>query len=204
MKKSELFKGKRVGKLTVIGDPEVIKGRICVKCKCDCGNEKSIRIDHIEETHTVSCGCVAKEHSRVAGVTHGESRTRLYDIWCEMRRRCNDAKAINYEIYGGRGISVCKEWDDYKTFAEWANSNGYESHLTIDRINSNDNYKPSNCRWATMKEQANNKRNNHFINYFGETKTISQWADTLEVPYGILYARLLKCNYNLGNAIKLV
>ena len=107
---------------------------------------------------------------------HGLMGKRIYRIWKSMRQRCNSPSCRIYKRYGGRGISICEEWDDPKKFAEWAYSNGYSDELTIDRIDVNGDYCTENCRWATYKVQANNKRNNALIEYNGEKHTISEWA----------------------------
>lgn len=104
---------------------------------------------------------------------------RLYTIWIGMRRRCENDKHDAYERYGGRGISVCKEWSDYETFATWALENGYEEDLTIERKDVNGNYCPDNCCWITRSDQARNRRSSTFITYKGETKTAAEWARDL-------------------------
>lgn len=118
--------------------------------------------------------------------------TRLYRIWLNMRNRCNNPKAFKYEDYGGRGITIIKEWDDFSKFEEWALSNGYNDSLTIDRINNDLGYYPQNCRWASPKEQANNRRSSVYITHNGETHTMAEWADILDVPYKVFTNRIYR------------
>lgn len=129
----------------------------------------------------------------MAGIRlHGESykKTRLHRIWVGLRSRCNSPTNPDYPRYGGRGISVSQEWDTYVNFKEWAMKNGYSDELSIDRIDVNGNYEPSNCRWTTTSEQAINRRNNHFITYNGETHTVSEWASILGISEATLHSRL--------------
>lgn len=147
--------GTRVGKLTVV---ERLDNGKKYRCKCDCGNETIVWTTNLRRTHTTSCGCVRSENLRSIASTHGESKTRLFRIWCEMKHRCTIKSDTNYIKYGGRGISVCDEWcNDFTTFRDWAMSNGYRDDLTIDRIDGTGNYEPSNCRWATYTEQNINR-----------------------------------------------
>ena len=109
------------------------------------------------------------------------SRERLYRIWSNMHERCENPSNVNYKYYGGRGISVCEEWGYYSRFCAWAYNNGYSDEYSLDRINVNGNYEPRNCRWATVKEQANNKRTNKYVDYGGMNLTFSEWADITSV-----------------------
>lgn len=118
-------------------------------------------------------------------------RQRLYGIWRGMKERCYSPKHINYHRYGGRGITVCEEWiNSFQEFYDWAMANGYADDLTIDRKDNDGNYEPGNCRWATQKEQANNRRTNVKITYDGKTMDIKQWADELGICYTTLFFRI--------------
>ena len=107
-----------------------------------------------------------------------------------MRQRCNNPNRHDYKRYGGRGIAVCKEWNDYSTFRNWAIANGYNDNLSIDRIDVNGNYEPSNCRWVDNIVQANNVRNNHRIEYKGTTYTLAEFARKLNISYSTLQHRI--------------
>ena len=115
---------------------------------------------------------------------------KIYTCWSNIRQRCNNKNRPDYKYYGGKGIKVCNEWNTYSNFEEWAIGNGYEDNLTIDRIDVNGDYEPSNCRWITLKEQANNKTNNKIITYKNITKTIHQWADELKINPNTIFIRL--------------
>lgn len=193
--------GNRYGRLEVIGIDDAKEGRKTYWiCKCDCGNVKSIRSDALVGGKTVSCGCrknevtnanfekgYARRTARERGYISGH--TRLYEIWQGMRKRCNYQNDPRYERYGGRGITVCDEWNDFSKFHDWALSNGYEENLTIDRINNDGNYEPSNCRWATAEEQCNNRGTNISIKIGNATKTLTEWCDIFELDYKVVYAR---------------
>ena len=129
------------------------------------------------------------------------SQTRLYRIWSNMKTRCENPNRKDYKRYGQRGVKVCEEWSDFLTFYEWAINNGYKDGLTLDRIDANSNYEPSNCRWATAKEQGNNRTNNHLITYNGETKTIAQWAEERNINHDTLYSRINRMNWDIGRAL---
>lgn len=130
-------------------------------CRCDCGNIKVINGKLLRNKHTVSCGCHRANILATSGFKHGLKNTKLYDVWEGMKQRCSNPKHTGYKYYGARGIKVCKEWkDNFKIFYEWATNNGYKQGLSIDRIDVNGDYTPSNCRWVTMAEQNKNKRKN--------------------------------------------
>ena len=124
---------------------------------------------------------------------HGMAGTRIYECWKDMKKRCYNPKNKRYPDYGARGISVYHEWlgeHGAENFINWAMANGYRDDLTLDRIDVNSDYEPNNCRWATLKEQANNKRQNHLITYNGKTQTVTQWAEELNVNTRTLFSRI--------------
>lgn len=176
--------GNKYGKLTVI-EPinEKLKSGYHKKwlCKCECGNTTIVSSDHLKKGEIKSCGCYF----------HGLSETRLYSIWNHMNRRCYNQSDDNYKHYGGRGITVCKEWrDSFTAFYNWAMNNGYSDKLTIDRIENNSGYSPHNCRWVTQKVQANNTRWNHKVSYNGEEHNISEWANITGIKANTIIYRL--------------
>lgn len=202
-RKTEDLTGRKFNKLIVIGrDGTYPSGNIRWLCQCDCGGYTHTSGWYLKTGRVIGCGCVASERMKRLNTKHGGFGTRLYEIWRQMHRRCYGTETKAYPHYGGRGITVCDEWREFEPFREWALANGYAEDLTIDRIDVNGNYNPENCRWATDKEQANNKRNNHRIEYNGETHTISEWADKYGVNQVKLWARLQYRNWELKPALE--
>ncbi|MBO7715855.1 MAG: hypothetical protein J6S85_19990 [Methanobrevibacter sp.] len=123
-------------------------------------------------------------------ITHGQRHTKLYKVWEGMKRRCFNKNDHSYKHYGGKGIKVCKEWLHFPPFFEWAKANGYKEGLTIDRIDSNGNYEPKNCRWVSHKVQNRNYSRNHMITYNGETRCLADWADFFKINRATVLFRL--------------
>lgn len=205
---NDIHIGDKFGRLTVIDKTDdYIKPtgehRHCWVCKCNCGNIITIRGDDLISHHTISCGCLRKEKSTIRLTTHGLSKTKLYKIYTDIKYRCYNSNSTGYEDYGGRGIKVCNEWlnkdNGFINFYNWAINNGYRDDLTIDRINVNGNYEPSNCRWIPKEYQAENKRNSRYVYFNGEKFTIPQFANILGITFELLIYRLKKNNYNLSS-----
>lgn len=175
--------GQRFGRLTVIERaPSNTQTRW--KCRCDCGNEVSVLANNLKRGHTISCGCYREESRVKVKTTHGYTHTRIYGVWGKIKGRCYQKNNPSYPRYGGRGITMCDEWRDHpESFIKWAYENGYDENAeygecTVDRIDNNKGYSPENCRIVDMKTQSNNRRSNLWIEHNGESKTLSQWADT--------------------------
>lgn len=159
-------------------------------CKCDCGTIKEVHGGSLRYGSSVSCGCFKDEVQRKRLTTHGQTsnsgfRTRLYGIWASMKTRCTNPKGDFYDMYGGKGIKVCSEWEQFATFMEWAISNGYSEELTIDRVNSDKHYCPENCRWTTNEIQTRNRQvfKNSASGFTGVhwNKVTSTWNVTITV-----------------------
>lgn len=145
--------------------------------------------------------CKGYSIERLGISTHGETATRLHKIWSSMKERCYRSGHSHYADYGGRGIEVCEEWrNDFPAFKKWAEANGYANNLSIDRKDVNGDYSPENCRWATMREQQNNKRSNHLVSYNGATHTITEWADMLGINKTTIKERL-RCGWTAEKAL---
>lgn len=198
--------GQRFGRLVVKNRGKTIKrasgGTILYwLCECDCGNKVEAVGGDLKSNKTLSCGCYQRKRSKEYHTTHGMCHTRIHDIWLGMKKRCDNSNFSAYHRYGGRGIKVCDEWQAFEPFYEWAMGNGYSNELTIDRIDVNGNYEPSNCRWATIEEQANNTSRNRYLTFNGETHTIAEWAKILGISYGTLSSRI-KRGWTITDAVE--
>lgn len=168
-------------------------------CQCDCGNTKTVEAYALKIGRTKSCGCLSVDIARQKAIRHGLRHTRIYNIWRNMKYRCEHKDHPQYIDYGGRGIYVCEEWHDFMMFYKWATENGYQDNLTIDRIDNNNGYSPDNCRWVDAKIQGNNKRNNLIVEFKGKPMTISQISDLT----GINYEKLRKA-FHSGRIYKML
>ena len=198
MKSKLLEKGQRFGHLTVM-KLDHIKTKIYrgwkrnieyYLVKCDCGNERIIEKTKLTLNRQISCGCIGKINIKKAATKHGQYKTRLNRIWAGMKTRCNNVNATEYKNYGGRGIKVCDEWQDFEHFYNWAINNGYRDDLTIDRIDVNGNYCLDNCKRSRNNEHSNNRRDTIFITYNNETHCLTEWAEILGFNYSVLFERL--------------
>ncbi|AVX47356.1 hypothetical protein C5023_000226 [Staphylococcus phage vB_SauM_0414_108] len=197
----ENYIGCKYGRLTIVSYDNKKGSSHYVNCQCDCGNTKSVRLLRLKSGETKSCGCIRKElfkENKKSNTTHGQTDTRLYNIYRSMKARCYRKTQKDYHSYGGRGIKVCDEWlNDFMNFYSWSYDNGYNDNLTIDRIDNNGNYEPNNCRWITEAEQHNNTSRNINITYNGETKTLKQWSKIKGINYDTLKKR-----YKMGWSIE--
>jgi hypothetical protein len=184
--------GKKFNRLCVIEEVDRDKKGTYWRCLCDCGRESIVSGSALNCGKTKSCGCLTAENRKKAKTTHGQSNSRIYRIWSQMKVRCFSKKKDNYNLYGGRGITICPEWLDFNNFFKWAVKNGYKDDLSIDRINVDGNYEPENCRWATRKEQQNNRRVNRNFTLNGIEKTVSEWAEELNISRSALYHRVYR------------
>lgn len=167
--------------------------------KCDCGGEITTRPIEVIKGRVVSCGCYRKSRMLLSKV-HGESHTRLHDIWCGINSRCNPNN-VNSRRYGARGIKVCGEWKDFEKFKEWALQNGYEDGLTIERVNVDGDYCPSNCTWTPLEIQARNRRTTMWVTYNGRKMSLAEAAELAGLPYKQVHGRIKKYGWSVEKAL---
>lgn len=188
MSYAENLTGQRFGRLVVIERAPKISGKKPRWiCQCDCGNTKEVAAAALKSGGVRSCGCLyySVRPEAIAKITgekshfykHGLSQSRINRIYRLMKRRCLNKADLAYPKYGGRGIKICDEWlNDFMSFYSWSMENGYSDDLTLDRIDVNGDYSPTNCRWVDMVVQQNNRTNNVKITFAGEEHTIPEWA----------------------------
>jgi len=191
--------GNKYNFLTVISRAESKNGKAYWNCICDCGNTTVVSGSNLKTGGVKSCGCLSSRLHPI--IKHGESGTTLYHTWCGIIARCENPNHPHYKDYGGRGIKVCDEWHEYLNFKDWVNSTRKDESLTIDRIDTNGNYCPENCRWATKKEQANNRRSNLLFTYNNETHNLSEWCEILGLNYYNVHNRIYKLKWTFEKAI---
>lgn len=208
MKKENLL-GRKFGRLVAIKEHESKiqpsgQKKTMWLCECECGNKVIVSSYNLKKK-TKSCGCLQKEIFSQINKKHGMHGTRLYRIWNNMKNRCYNKNIKAYKDYGNRGIKVCAEWLDkkngFKNFYNWAINNKYKEDLTIDRINVNGNYEPSNCRFIRKEEQAHNKRNSIMITYKGKTEHITYWAKLYNVSRDCLWQRIKVLNWDIEKSL---
>lgn len=186
--------GDKFGRWTIIDFDDNKKKVIC---KCDCGKIKSVWKNNLTTGKTLSCGCLISETTAKRNYKHGGTKTRLYNVWSNMKGRCYDPHDTRYQNYGARGITVCDEWMNFANFREWAMMTGYKNdakygECTLERINVNGNYYPDNCRWATIKEQNFNRSSNKILEYKGKKQTLTEWEHEIGCNSYVIGNRLRK------------
>ena len=197
--------GKRFGRLLVVGRGEDYvspKGYCAVNwiCKCDCGNETLVRGCNLKSGASESCGCIRVDNPN--RTTHGLSHTRIHSIWQGMKDRCYNTNSYSFNLYGSRNITICDEWlNNFESFYKWSMENGYDDSLSIDRIDNSLGYSPENCRWADSITQANNKRDNHILEFDGRALTMKQWSEETGIKYQKLKDRINRCGWSVARAL---
>ncbi len=198
--------GKRSGKLVaiMISKKKSSQGRRLWECLCDCGGKKLVDTYFLRIERIKSCGCFTKEQRISKLKKHGyapsKNRGKVYRTWLNMRNRCNNKNDLRYFQYGGRGIKVCKRWDNFSLFLKDMGEPPSNEH-SIDRKNNEGDYKPSNCQWATRSQQGRNKRNNIFFTFEGKTLSLLDWSEKLNIPYSVLWKRIRYHNWDIERAL---
>lgn len=182
------LRGQKFGRWTVLEEAgRTEHGGVLWKCQCECGTVRDVSSNSLRMGRSVSCGC----YNREVITTHGNAKSEIHRVWGNLKDRCLNPKSQMWSRYGGRGITVCDEWkNDYVAFEEWALANGYEKGLSLDRIDNDGNYEPSNCRWATAKEQCRNRSNNRILTIDGESHCLSEWAEIVGINPMTINTRL--------------
>lgn len=172
-------------------------------CKCSCGNQITALTDNLKSGKTTSCGCYKADKNREKFGSHLDTHSKLYGVWCGIKARCYNPNSTHYKRYGGRGIGMCKEWKScYETFRNWAINSGYRDGVSIDRIQNDFGYSPSNCRWVDRVTQANNRSSNKLFTMDGETHNLSEWAKLSGINYKTLHNRIFTAGWDFEKAIK--
>lgn len=185
MKTSPDLTNQTFGRLTAIK-----KEKDSWLCECICGKKRTVKTYDLTHSKTRSCGCLRREITGKQFTKHGQSKNRRYNVWASIVDRCENPNSPDYHHYGGRGIKICERWrNSVEDFIQDMGEQPSPKH-SVDRINTNGDYEPSNCRWATQKEQTRNMRRNHMLTWEGKTQCISAWAEELNVPRSRFHDRL--------------
>lgn len=175
-------------------------GRRTWMCRCNCGRTANVDGKSLRRGHSISCRPCSSTF-RPAARTHGARQTRLYNIWCGMKRRCLNETDAAYPRYGGRGIVICDDWLTFKPFSDWALANGYADNLTIDRRDNDKGYSPENCRWATYREQNRNYSRVRYVEFKGERVAVIDLAERFGIKPYTLRQRLFRRGWSVEKAI---
>ena len=191
--------GKKYNKLTVLSFYDIKDNKSRWLCQCDCGNKTIVKGTQLKNGKTKSCGCLL--HQKKYDKETEKKIKRLQHIYSQMKQRCYKIDNHIYKYYGGKGITICDEWlNNSNNFYKWALENGYDNNLTIERINVNGNYEPSNCKWITKTQQGYNKTNSKLYTIENETKCLSEWCKIYNIDYFLVRGRL-KFGWNIKEAL---
>jgi hypothetical protein len=202
MRAIEITPGDTFGRLTILGEAGRAPGERerLVSCRCICGTVITVRLPNLRSGHTRSCGCHRDDVARVRSTKHGNSQSREYTRWSNMKARCSNPKIRNYHRYGGRGITVCPEWaDSFEQFL--ADMGPCPDGLTLERRDNDQGYSAENCVWASRTEQANNTRANQLMTFDGRTLSVEAWSREYGLPRGCLHNRLFRYHWPLEKAL---
>lgn len=206
MVKAKDITGERFGRLVALHPDNSTRPKSSTalfwKFQCDCGNTTIANGNEVRKGKIKSCGCFHNESVSKRFKKHGQSGSKLYDVWAAMKQRCYNPNNKDYKNYGNRGISMSTSWrNNFSEFEKWAHQNGYQERLSIDRINYNGNYEPNNCRWTNPTVQANNTRKNVVIEFRGKKHTVAEWAKILGITYSTLEGRLNNYGWSAERAL---
>lgn len=195
--------GNNYGRLNVLSRGSSTNNHAYWNCICECGNLTTVRGADLRNNKIRSCGCLKNETTSKIFKKHGLSNHKLYDVWTKIKSRCYNKNDKDYKNYGGRRIKVCDEWmNDFMSFYNWSLSSGYIDKLTIERIDVNNDYKPSNCKFIPNCEQSLNWRRSLKFTYKGETKDIRYFSNKYNINYYALRARLTQYKWDINKAIE--
>lgn len=191
--------GNRYGRLVVNGQGKIVGRNRYWMCTCDCGNKKEIAYSSLSKGVSKSCGCLNSELASERRKTHGKTGTSIHNVWASMIQRCSDEQSPAFKNYGGRNISVCDRWMNFENFL--SDMGDRPSGLSLERIDNDKGYSPENCRWATAKEQASNRRSNRVYEHNGESLTLMQWSERSGIPYFTIRNRIDLLGWNIEKAV---